>query len=106
MLRNAIALREQDGRSTRRQDIANVEALEAEEDCTEVGFGPFTGIWLELRQDVDEEGEADCREQAGLGTQSKMWGDDRSTETKAVLRSSLCFCMYSVSYCRAWGHRS
>ena len=51
--------------------------------------------------DVDDEGGADRREQTGL----KLWstciattGIRTRTKIKVVLRSSLSFCMYSVSY--------
>ena len=52
--------------------------------------------------DVDDEGRADRREQTGL----KLWsacilattGIQTRTKIKVVLRSSLSFCMYSVSY--------
>ena len=40
--------------------------VEGEEDGTEEGGGLFVGIRLEIRMDVDDEGGADGREQAGL----------------------------------------
>ena len=43
--------------------------VESEEDGTEEGGGLFVGIGLEIRMDVDDEGGADCREQAGLRKQ-------------------------------------
>ena len=38
-------------------------SVEAEEGRSEVCFRPFTGVWLELGLDVDDEGGADRREQ-------------------------------------------
>ena len=76
-------------------------SIEAEENHTEVCFGSFGGIWLELGLDVDDEGGADCGEQTGLGAWSmshyKLRNAER-TKMRVVLRSSLYFCMYSVSY--------
>ena len=76
-------------------------SVEAEEDRSEVGFRPFARVWLEFGLDVDNEGRADRGEKTGL----KLWStrtatNDIQTRTKikVVLRSSLCFCMYSVSY--------
>ena len=60
---------------------SNNGSVEAEEDCTEVGIGPFVGIWLEVGLDVDDESGADCREQAGLGTRSTTCGDNWNVET-------------------------
>jgi hypothetical protein len=78
-----------------------MDRLRTEEDCAEVCFGPLGGIWLEVGLDVDDEGGADRREQTGLGMRSTLCGDkgtQKRTKIKVVLRSSLCFAMYSVSY--------
>ena len=76
-------------------------SIEAEENRAEVCFGSFGGIWLELGLDVDDEGGADCGEQTCLGTRSTPHCELRNaerTKMRVVLRSSLYFCMYSVSY--------
>ena len=73
----------------------------AEENHAEVGFGPFGGIWLEVRPDVDDEGGAHCREQTSQGTWSGLYIGEGNAEThknQGGVRSSLCFAMYSVSY--------
>jgi hypothetical protein len=54
--------------------------VEGEKDRTEVGFGPFGRIRLEVRLDVDDEGGADCGEQTGLRTRSALSSDKRNTE--------------------------
>jgi len=56
-------------------------SVEAEEDCAEVGFRSFTGVWLELRLDVDDEGRTDCRERTSLGIGSTARIDKRDAET-------------------------
>ena len=56
-------------RGTRGDFIWRDGSVEAEENRSEVGFGPFIGVWLEIRLDVDDEGGADRGEQAGL----RMW---------------------------------
>ena len=76
-------------------------SVEAEENGAEVSFGPFGGIWLELGLDVDDEGGTDCGEETSLGTRSMPPNEPKNAEhtnIKVVLRSSLYFCMYSVSY--------
>jgi hypothetical protein len=76
-------------------------SIEAEEDCTEVGFGPFVGIWLELRLDVDDEGGADRGEQTGLRTWSTLYSNEGNLEThenQGGVEVLIVFCMYSVSY--------
>ena len=75
--------------------------IEAEENCSEIGFGPFDGIWLELRLDGDDKGGADRREQASLRMWSVIRGDEgtqKRTKIKVVLRSSLYLFMHSTSY--------
>ena len=49
--------------------VRGAGSVEAEENCSEVGFRPFTGVWLELGLDGYDEGGADCRKQTSL----KMW---------------------------------
>ena len=41
----------------------------ARENCSEVGFRPFAGIWLEFALEFDDESGAGCGEQTGL----RMW---------------------------------
>ena len=60
----------------------NDVSVEVEEDCAEVAFGRFGGIWLEVRPDVGDEGGTDGGEQTGLGTRSTMWGGNWSAETR------------------------
>jgi len=76
-------------------------SVEAEKDCSEVGFRPFVGIWFELRLDVDHESRADCGEQTSLNiinTRQRAKRQQNLTKMRVVLRSSLYFFMYSVSY--------
>ena len=55
--------------------------VEAEEDCSEVGFRSFAGIGLEPRLDGDDKGGADCGEQTGLRTWSTLYSDEENAET-------------------------
>ena len=61
--------------------VRNNGSVEAEEDRSEVGFGPFGRIRLEFRLDVDDEGGADSREQTGLGALSTLCIDNRKAKT-------------------------
>ena len=75
--------------------------IEAEEDRSEVQFRSFRCAWFELGLGIDDEGGADGGEQTGLGSRSaciSIKGKEKHTKIKVVLRSSLYFCMYSVSY--------
>jgi hypothetical protein len=68
--------------------------VEGDEDCTEEGCRLITGIWLELRVDVDDESRADCREQTGLENpvrRLKGVNREKHTKIKVVLRSSSYF---------------
>ena len=56
-------------------------SVEAEENRSEVSFGPFGGIWLELGLDVDDESGADRREETSLRTRSAPHIDEGNTGT-------------------------
>ena len=61
----------------------------------------FAGVWLKLWLDVDDGRGTDCGEQTGLRIGSTLWVMRRArkrTKIKVVLKSSLYFCIYSVSY--------
>jgi len=55
--------------------------VEAEENCPEVGFRAFSGVWLKLRLNVDDEGGANRGEQTGLGTWSTLCSERGTAET-------------------------
>jgi len=76
-------------------------SVEAEENGSQICFRAVAGILLELRLNIDDEGGADRREQTGLRTCSVQYRDregQERTKIKVVFKSSLYFCMYSVSY--------
>ena len=56
-------------------------SIEAEEDYSEIGRGPFARVWFELGQDVDDKGGADRGEKASLKMWSTLYSCQRKTET-------------------------
>ena len=81
--------------------VWNEGSVEAEKNRSEVRFRPVAGVGFEFRLDIEDEGGADRGEQAGLTMESMLCPDkerQRRTKIKVVLRSSLYFCIYSVSY--------
>jgi hypothetical protein len=81
--------------------VADDRSIEFDENCAEVVFGSFGVVRLKFLLDSDDKGGADRGEQTSLGTWSTLFrgeGNTERTKIKVVLRSSLYFCMFSVSY--------
>ena len=82
-------------------------SVEVEEDRSEVGFGPFARVWLELGLDVDGEGGTDRGEQASL----KLWstrvatnGIQTRTKIKVVFLVVFLHVFGIVFHCLSFVH--